>query len=255
MKFLMGVAAAVLAAGSADATVVASSLPYQGTPDWSDVVFSGTSMIVSGGEAVLTTANTRGVWFGWLSGSNTPGWSIADNNLGNYLSLQAKFSAGADDWSAYMGDGTRYAAMQFNPTGCNSNLQNCYLFAGTPGVTLSFAGDTPGSSREQFVALDTTVYNSFEWLLLGDTVTYRINGRSYSDTAITNGGKLLIIGDGSGSSPTGTGSMSIAGVSFDTAPDFAELPGMVPEPSAWAMLITGFGLIGAARRRQRRLVA
>lgn len=29
--------------------------------------------------------------------------------------------------------------------------------------------------------------------------------------------------------------------------------GVVPEPSTWAMLITGFGLVGAARRRQHRL--
>jgi hypothetical protein len=30
--------------------------------------------------------------------------------------------------------------------------------------------------------------------------------------------------------------------------------GAVPEPASWAMLITGFGLVGAARRRQRRPV-
>jgi PEP-CTERM motif len=27
--------------------------------------------------------------------------------------------------------------------------------------------------------------------------------------------------------------------------------GAIPEPASWAMLITGFGLVGAARRRQR----
>ena len=31
--------------------------------------------------------------------------------------------------------------------------------------------------------------------------------------------------------------------------------GVVPEPSTWAMLITGFGLVGAARRRQRAAAA
>ncbi len=38
-----------------------------------------------------------------------------------------------------------------------------------------------------------------------------------------------------------------------TAVDFVD-PGGIPEPSSWAMLITGFGLVGAARRRRNQAV-
>jgi len=33
--------------------------------------------------------------------------------------------------------------------------------------------------------------------------------------------------------------------------DFITSAATIPEPSSWAMLIAGFGLIGAARRRRR----
>jgi hypothetical protein len=253
MKFfaIAIVVAASLTANAAQAAVVADSLPYTGTPDWSDVTFSGTSMVVSSGESILTTANNRGVWFGWQSGTNTPAWTIADNAQGNYLSLTAKFSSGADDWSAYMHDGTRSVAMIFNPTPCDQSSQNCYNFNGSPGVTLYFGGVAPNAFSSQFIALDTTQYFTYEWLLRGNSVTYRVNGVAYSGTAMTGGSKLMVIGDGSGSSLSGTGQMRISGVSFETNPAATSLPSLVPEPASWAMLIAGFGLTGAAMRRRR----
>ncbi len=41
----------------------------------------------------------------------------------------------------------------------------------------------------------------------------------------------------------------------DDHDDFIVRVTAVPEPQMWAMLITGFGLVGAARRRQRTLAA
>ncbi len=257
MKIRLCIAAVTaLVANAAGAAIVADSLPYAGTPDWSDVEFPGTSMTASGGESTLTTGLGLGVWFGWLGSQNPPGWSIAGNAQGNYLSLTAKFASGSDDWSAYMSDGSRFALMYFNQTPCDPTYVNCYAYNGTPGVTLYFAGATPGTASTQFVDLDTTQYATYEWLMRDDTITYRINGHAYSGTAIPTGGQqLLIIGDGSGSSPSGTGEMRIAGVSFDAAPDFNSLPSLVPEPGSWAMLIAGFGLIGAVLRRRRAVFA
>jgi hypothetical protein len=37
--------------------------------------------------------------------------------------------------------------------------------------------------------------------------------------------------------------------------EFVEGVGGVPEPSSWAMLIAGFGLVGATMRRRRTVVA
>jgi hypothetical protein len=258
MKFALGAAvAAALTASGAHAVVVADSLPFAGTSSWSDHTVSGTSMVVSGGESVLSTANVRGVWFGWHAGTNPPAWTIATNAQGNYLSLTTKFDAGSDDWSAYLRDGARDATMLFNKTDCTATLSiSCYGVNGTPGVTLRFAGAAPGTFSTQFVAIDTTQYVTYEFLLLGDNVTYRINGVSYSGTAATSAAEVqLVIGDGSGGTLNGTGKMRISALSFDRAPAFTSLPSLVPEPGSWAMLIAGFGLTGAAMRRRRMRIA
>jgi hypothetical protein len=258
MKFTFGVVfAAALTASSAQAVVVANSLPFNGTTAWTDVINSGTSMVVSSGEATLATANARGVWFGWYTSPNTPSWSLASNAQGNYLSLTTKFTAGSDDWAAYLRDGARGATMLFNKTDCTATFSvNCYGVDGTPGVTLRFAGASPGSTINQFIALDTTQYITYEFLLLGNTVTYRIDGVSYSGAAeVTAAEQQLVVGDGSGSTLNGSGSMKISGVSFDRAPAFTSLPSLVPEPGSWAMLIAGFGLTGAAMRRRRMQIA
>lgn len=249
--------AASIAVMPANATVVASSLPFQDTPVWTDVVFGGTSMSSNGTSSTLTTAQGRGIWFGWQSGQNTPSWSPASNADGNYLDLTMSLSVGARDWSAYFHDGVRQASLQFNPTNCNGNIGNCTLAPYLDGVTLSFV--TAGNLvADVFVPLDTTASNRFEFLLRGNQVAYRINGALYTGLAGQGGGTILVIGDGSGSTLTGWGSMNVTGVAFDAAPAFSELEDLspaVPEPATWAMLVAGFGLTGAGLRRQRRGLA
>lgn len=246
MKLALGIAvAAALSASAAQAIVVASSLPYQNTPDWSDVVFAQTSMTVNAGKSTLTTSAIRGVWFGWSPISNQPNWTIAPNAQGNLLSLTAAFSAGADDWQAYFYDGTRGGAIYFNYTGCNPTNTNCYGVNGTPGATIFF-GNT-----STFIPLDTTSFRTYEILVRGSEVVYRIDGQRHAGQALQAGGTtFMLVGDSSGSSPSGTGSMVISAIAFDRATEVSDLPSIVPEPGSWAMLITGFGLIGAAMRRR-----
>ncbi len=40
----------------------------------------------------------------------------------------------------------------------------------------------------------------------------------------------------------------------DPTPDGGDTPSFIPEPAAWAMLVAGFGLTGAAMRRRRFVV-
>lgn len=246
-------------AGGAQAAVVADSLPYQGSPDWSTVVFSGTSMSTDGTSSTLTTRQVRGVWFGYNPGA-PPAWSLGTAAQGNYLSLDLSFSANAADWSLYLYDQTHFLNIAFAPTNCVPG--NCYGATPQAGVTLHFAdgADADTELESQFVALDLTQSHTFEALLKNGQVSYRIDGHAYTGAAhAVSNSQLLVIGDGSGSTLTGVGSMYVHGASLDTAPAFDVLEttavGAVPEPGTWALMIGGFGVAGAALRRRRALAA
>lgn len=247
----------VLAAGAAQATIV-TSLPYYTSPDWTTIQFAGTDFESDGMQTTLTTAPGRGVWFGY-SPSSPPsaGWAPASNADGNYFGITASFSPGAEDWSTYFHDGARYADLHFAPTHCSGNSGPCYNLPTSAGVEFSFGGPN-NTSITQFVALDLTQLHTYEFLLRGAQVTYRIDGYAYTGTAGVGGAPILVVGDGSGSSLTGAGAMTITQVQLQTAPEFTTLESLVapaPEPAAWTMMIGGFGLAGAMLRRRRTVSA
>lgn len=251
-------AAALLWAGlsvtPATAAIVANSLPYTGTPDWTDATFPGTSMTTDGMTSVLQTQPGRGVWFGWGSGyaDPAPAWTPGSNATGNSLILAASFSADTRDFNTYFQDGQRIAEILYAPTHCDYNATQCFTQVAAQGVDLLFREATPTNGQygsfTRFVPLDLSQVNRFGFLLLGDTVTYVVNGTRYSGFANLSSATILIIGDGSGSSPTGTGAMTITHVGFDNATQ--TIPDTVPEPAAWSLLIAGFALTGAAMRRR-----
>lgn len=250
------------------AAVVVNALPYgtsannpaTNSPAWTVIVFSGTSMVTTDSSSTLTTANSQGLWFG--NGTvygDTPAWSIGNATSGNQLSLTAQFSANARDWSAYLYDRTHLAAISFAPTGCNGNAESCYDADDPPyaGVSVAHAsaGD-PAVYAETLVPLNLTQSHTFEWLLKNGQVHYRIDGQvvysgaAYASTPASWIGAtgFLLIGDGSGSTRTGVGQMTISGIQFDTAPTAVTL---VPEPGTLALWGAGLGLLALGGLRQR----
>jgi hypothetical protein len=242
---------------SAQAATVASSLPYKGTPDWTDIVFTGTSMTSNGSISTLTTANNVGVWFGWGAtySDPAPNWTPGTPAQGNYFNMSASFSSGATDWSAYLLDTTHEAAMIFNDTGCNGNAGSCYginLGAAQQGVTVYHA-EVSGSTST-FVSLDLTQTHSFEFLLKNGQVAYRVDGQvifAGAAFSVPYGNPLLVVGDGSATTLTGRGSMTIHGVGFDNAPTLNTLVTTVPEPETYALMLAGLGLVGFAARHRK----
>lgn len=256
-------AAALTAAGLPASAVTITALPFGepsnnpafNSPEWTVIVFGGTAMTVNGGQSTLTTAASRGVWFG--NGSvygDTPPWSIGNAATGNYLSLSASFT-NARDWSAYLFDRTHYAAFAFAPTGCDGNAQSCYGATPAAGITVAHAGANPSIYAETFVPVDLTQTHTYEWLLKNGQVSYAVDGQvvySGAAYATTGGGGwiassgFLLIGDGSGSTLSGTGEMRIGTISLDTAPLAATL---VPEPASSVLMVMG-GVALALRRRR-----
>ena len=259
ISIALALSAATLADAPASATVI-TALPNAETTDWTRGAMTlGNTGIDLQGRTVFETSAYSGNWFGWgVWYANTPDWTMGSSTQGNYLSMTASFQSNrygfaSQDWTAYFYDDQYGVEMRFNPTNCNYNEMACYDVPHQTGVRLRFAGATDGSFRDEFVELDTSKFNTYEVLLKDGLVSYRINGVSYTDTAYRSSpGKLLVIGDESAPTPTGQGVMVLKSILFNTAPEQSLLATDAPEPASWAMMVGGFGLIGAALRSRRR---
>ena len=255
-------------ASPAQAAVVANSLPYENTPDWGTAIWSDTGINNTGTTAILTTHAERGIYFGWHY-LHQPAWQVGTTASGNYLDLSASFSANATDWSAVVQNNNYYAGLAFNDTyvptlvtnggvssTCLTDPGDCYgvnLTTAQQGVTMYYAGI--GGLAQTFVPLDLTQEHRFELLLKDGQVAYRIDGQvAYAGNAYVpgNANAMLLIGDGSGPTRTGRGSMVIHSVSFDNAPNMSTLVSAVPEPHNYVLMLAGLGLIGTVARRRLR---
>lgn len=67
---------------------------------------------------------------------------------------------------------------------------------------------------------------------------------------LTSTRRISSISFGPGGGTTTSGSFGIDNLTIGSAPS-----GVVPEPAAWALMISGFGLVGAAARRRRTAVS
>lgn len=207
----------------------ASVLPDSNTltNPFSSIVFSGTGYSQNGGELTLTTAPYAGIWFGNGNSIGHPtNWTLEDSTTGNYLKIRTKLSAGASTWSSYLTDGSTYAGFTFN--------HSTFSYY-TDGVDVTNSLDM------------TSDFHTFEFLLKDGTVTYRLDESIvlyHGDAYSTSQAALMVIGDGSGSTPTGSGSMIIDQVKYEGDPAFA-----IPEPATIGL----FGLFGSGIFLTRRI--
>jgi len=223
MRSVIGAVSAMCLPASAGFTI-----EYDGTEPPSNlgldfIVFGGTSWDTAGGSLNLTTAPVRGIWMGaFQSNPFVP----QANDAGTYLKLDVKMGDGAKEWSASVIDGTHSASFGFDDD--------------------VFSYST--ASARVLIPMDLTAgFTTFEFLLKDGLVSYRVDGVVLANrvaAAENTQPPIMLIGDGSGSTPTGEGSMSIDNVVYTAGPDFDA----IPTPGV-AGVLAAAGLVAGRRRR------
>jgi PEP-CTERM motif len=212
------------------------------------------ALLAVAASAFATTANAatitytdRATFQANLSRSFT---DTFETNLGYQPGFVIQSNA---DFSAVVGQ-TRFQSTGFNnlnilfgPFGLDGSRSYC---AGCNGsFTLSFDATTFGTSNGVGgVGLDVTTNQNYDaFVTFGDnsTQTFALSRIANSFFGLTSDRLIKSIAFGpNGNGISTSGSTAIDNLTIGVA-------GAVPEPATWAMMIVGFGLIGAvARRRQ-----
>lgn len=160
-------------------------------------VFTGTRWEALNGELTLYTAYAQGIWFGHDNFISIPYWAISDYDIGNKINIRAKVQG--NDWSFYLRDGSYAATFRFF----------------SDHFTCSF----PGGTQTNYTNMDS--YHDYEIFLKDGLVTYSVDQSVlYSGRASSSSTKVLVIGDGSGPTIGGNGTMTIDHVTVDTEPSY-----------------------------------
>ncbi len=219
-----------------DASVVEGANPATNTSLYTTVVFSGTSWVADDGFLKMTTAPVRGIWFGNhpSAGSDPSSFPVGSSLSGNKLRVTSLLTSGSQSWGFQLSDGLYYASFFFEGTDNGQALPGVNIF--TPEGNVRVDGD----------GFNLNVLHTYEIHLQGGVVQYKVDGDVvYSGTAGSGGGPVYyLLGDGSGSTPTSTGSMWIDYMSFDNA------AGVVPEARHFAAIL-GLGACLFALRLRR----
>lgn len=193
------------------------------------IIFGGTSMTTDGSVLTMTTATARGLWFGSTS-------LTSSSAAGNYLAVDARFSSGATEWFIYFGDGTNLALWELGG--------NYLAWEDSSGMSANVAQDL------------STAFHRFEMWMQSGIVSYALDGNLlYSGAAISYSPTQLLIGDSSGPTIGGTGSMFIDGVTFLGGANYSSAPAIpdgVPEPSSLLLALAGVGMLARRLARNHR---
>lgn len=161
-------------------------------------------------------------------------------------------------------DATTTSGANFAPVLRFDMLKNG-SFAGSLVFEYIYQGQTPPPIGT-WTTMNATLNSGIFWATnaaLGPTFASADGGqKTLAAWLSANAGSDLAViglstGVGSGWNGTFSGAVDHVAVAFDGRAsqnfDFAVAAG-VPEPASWALLITGFGLVGAAARRRRNIV-
>ena len=184
-RFLaLGAALFSFALSDAQAAVVANSLPYMGTPDWTDVHGLGAS--IDPGRRSLDPDGRRLDHAGLFRLCECDGQyagmgaqQLCDRQHA-HAHGQVRRAAGrpaATDWTAEIYDSMTRATMVFNP-------KTCAGVPCAPGVQITFGNAaTPSIASQMFIPIDTSVYQDYAILLLNGSVWYQAGNQVFSGTA------------------------------------------------------------------------
>lgn len=207
-----------------------STLNLPGPYNLHGVRFANTAWSSTGGVLTMTTYHGQGIWLGNLQsyqGTVDTNWDVSTSAMGNDYSARMRLPTGAKEWSFYLGD---------RAYGAGFYLDFNLLRYGTP-------------AGEQSVPFDGTQFHTYGILLKGGLVEYTLDGTVlYAGPAYASVGDWnLLIGDGSGSTPTGAGSLELDWINMDTAP--TRNVEVVPEPVTLVLL--GIAPLAMLSRRRR----
>lgn len=234
--------------GANRATAVPTSSWYQ-----SDVGGGGTVGITT----TYTNDGNGAAFFATTSGDSKGDLRY---NFSAPIALSSLASASFD----FYRDASSTAGTNFAPV-LRFNMLKNGAFAGSLVFEFLYQNQTPPPVGS-WTTLSATLGSGIFWATnaaLGPTFANANGGqKTLADWIAGNSGSTLSVtgltaGVGSGWSGTFSGAVDHVAVNFGDGPtnnfDFAVAG--VPEPASWALLITGFGLVGMSARRRRAVIA
>ena len=254
-----------------------SAFTNNGTMNWADgnVFLTSGSAVTNNGTVNVTGDNTLGFGGGGASsftnkglitkvsgaGTTTIG-AVGFDNLGTVNVSSGTIALPGN----FVNNGTLSGTGTFSVAGTLTN--NGTIAPGNSIGTLSLSGNYLQSATGSFAA-DIGPGTLSDLFLVSGTATLNGGLNLFCASCALQIGDIFTILDSSGDLLGTFGSVTTSGflsgfaynILYDYALDRVQLevlnPGMpggggaIPEPATWAMLIAGFGLVGAAARRRR----
>jgi hypothetical protein len=178
--------------------------------------------------------------------------------LFSYIGINSVGGGGNDlgQWITANPDGTGsaqfalYGDIDANATGDKLTFRD--QLSGKVGAEIPWWNFTSGGSHNPALGVYDYAKTITLWVPTGET-TLVID--SWLNLTLCNGTRICDFGNTAairfGALPEGLSWTSQSGVFLSALP---QVPGGIPEPATWAMLIAGFGFVGVAARRRRAAV-